>query len=74
MPLSMKGEIRQWPLNEVPIFALFSNFLIAIGWFAIHIPSMRMVFEDGSWAEKYNRLRDKSGETAGVAFHTRMQE
>jgi poly(hydroxyalkanoate) depolymerase family esterase len=30
-----------------------------MGWLTIHIPSMRMVYKDGSWPEKYNRLRDK---------------
>jgi Arc/MetJ-type ribon-helix-helix transcriptional regulator len=47
----------------------FSNFLLAIGWFTIHIPSMGMVYEDGPWPEKYNRLRDKSGETEKITIN-----
>lgn len=47
----------------------FSNFLIAIGWFTIHTPSMGMVSKDGSWPEKYNRLRDKSGETEKITIN-----
>src|ERR1700730_12119200 len=30
---------------------------------------MRMVSEDGSWPEKYNRLRDKSGETEKITIN-----
>jgi Arc/MetJ-type ribon-helix-helix transcriptional regulator len=57
-------------LQSCGIFALFFQiFLFAIGWFAIHIPSMRMVSEDGSWPEKYNRLRDKTEKiTINVGF------
>src|ERR1700719_223579 len=47
----------------------FLNFLIAIGWFTIHTPSMGMVSKDGSWPEKYNRLRDKSGETEKITIN-----
>ena len=47
----------------------FLDFLIAIGWFTIHTPSMGMVSKDGSWPEKYNRLRDKSGETEKITIN-----
>jgi Arc/MetJ-type ribon-helix-helix transcriptional regulator len=46
-----------------------SKFLIAKGWFAIHIPSMWMAHEDGSWPEKYNRPRAKSGETEKITIN-----
>src|ERR1700693_6109326 len=55
---------RLWSTSRV-----FPNFLIALGWFTIHIPSMRMVYKGGSGAEKYSRLRDRSGETEKITIN-----
>jgi hypothetical protein len=64
----MELSLHSWN-PKFRFLTFFSKFLIAIGWLTIHMPSMGMVSVDGSWSEKYNRLRGKSGETEKITIN-----